>query len=83
MATKLNVIITKEKVYGTYCKTICAEQSYTNEDTMWDAINSVRATTFGYGLSHCSVLLNEVKLPEAKNSNDIFAYLDKIHANNN
>ena len=83
MATKLCVIITKDKVYGTYYNTICAEQSYTNEDTMWEAINNVRATTFGYGLTFSSVLLFEVNLPEAKNSNHIFEYLEKIHTIDN
>lgn len=80
MPTQVKVIIGKNTVYATYVKTICSEQPYLNEGEMELRIHTAQATAFSYGLNFGSISVEKVFLPDATCPADIFAYLDKCHA---
>jgi hypothetical protein len=79
MATKINIIRTKDKVYATYVKTICYKESYDNEDEMWDILNNAKATAFNYGLGFGGVILSNIYKPEFETDDDIFEYLERTN----
>ena len=83
MATEINVITTKDKVYATYWKTICYEASYENEEQMWDKINEAKATAFSYACDFGSVMLYSINRPDFKTSADVFEYLERNEPKNN
>jgi hypothetical protein len=80
MPTQVKVIIGKNKVYATYVKTICSEQPYLNEAEMELRIHTAQATAFSYAVTFGSVTLDIVHDNNITNSSDVFAYLDKCHA---
>ena len=72
--TKLVLIITPSKVYGTYHETIC----YSGDNTP-ESIQTAKATIFNYGRGFGSVHLSEQVTDENWGDKEVFSYLEKIN----
>jgi hypothetical protein len=74
--TNLFVIKGKSKVYGTYYKTICFEQSFSNEEELQDAYkeacSAICSQGFGFGIVHLQCVTNEA----FETSEDVFEFLE-------
>ena len=62
MGTKLFLIVTANRVYGTYHKTICFSKSFTNYDERMQAELEAKAALFSVALTFGSVFCDDVKL---------------------
>jgi hypothetical protein len=79
MATKIFLITTANKVYGTYYKTICFEQSFTNEDEKSEAKLYAGAALFFYAATFGSVFVEDFETTKQLTENDIFDFLSEKH----
>jgi hypothetical protein len=77
--TNLFIITGGSKIYGTYFKTICFEQSFTNEEERRQAQQAARATVCSYALSFGIVHIQAVAYSDIKNSQDVFDFLESKH----
>ena len=71
------VIITNDKVYATYVKTICFKESFTNEQEREEVTQRAKVTAFNYALNFCNVYVNQINLEGSLTDQDIFDYLEK------
>lgn len=78
MATEINVIVAKNKVYTTYVKTICFVGEF-NGDAEHDGFLITRAQSlaFSYGQTFGSVYLRKIEMNVEMNDEDVFNYLGK------
>lgn len=78
--TKMNIIVSKNKVYTTYIETICYEQEYSNEDLKQIAINGAKIALVNYAIYFGSVLVQVINISEqVTKDEDIFDILEKQH----
>ena len=76
MPNNVLVIITDDKVYATYVKTICFKEHYTNEEQKNDVIKQAQSTAFCYALGFGKVYVNQIVLQGSLTDQDIFNYLE-------
>lgn len=77
MATKVLVIITDDKVYSTYVKTICFREGYSDEAEKEGAVIRAKASAFDYACGFGSVYVDTIILDGNLTDDDIFDYLTK------
>jgi ribonucleotide reductase beta subunit family protein with ferritin-like domain len=76
MANNILVIITDNKVYATYVKTICFKEHYTNEEQKEKAIKQAQSSAFCYALGFVNVYVKQIFLQGSLTDEDIFNYLE-------
>lgn len=78
MATRINVIVAKNRVYATYVKTICFVGEFNGDDEHDDMlITKAQSVAFSYGKSFGNVYLNKIEMNVEMDDQDIFNYLGK------
>lgn len=82
LATKVNVIVTPNKVYATYSTTILFERYFDKNAINPEAyrdheIKNARACAFAQAVGHVLCLINEVYINEDWTPSDVFNYLEK------
>jgi hypothetical protein len=75
--TNILVIITDNKVYATYVKTICFTEQFTDEQEKEEVMQRAKATAFNYALGFGNVYVNQITLQGSLTDQDIFDYLEK------
>lgn len=77
MGTKLFLIVTANKVYGTYHKTICYVQSFRNEGEKSEAKLQARQVLFSKALTFGSVYCEDFETRLDSTDQDIFDFLEQ------
>ncbi len=95
MGNLVGVIITNDKVYGFYNKTICFEQKHNVElgqyliedlvdlgdDDLYKVIKDARACAFSYALHLIGCKLVEEIVNKTFNRDELFELLEKLNKN--
>jgi hypothetical protein len=77
----ISVIITPNKVYATYHKTICYAETFdqSDYDEKRSAISRAKEIAFGYAVSHGYVYCHVVETDEVWQDEQVFNHLEKVN----